>query len=94
MGEAGTDDAECHMTVVSIGKRLAGSIKCVRLWDESCLMPVLMYGSEAMIGKKAVQMGNLRGLLGFRRADKVLDAQIWLCSVIKRINERIDGVLG
>ena len=41
-------------------------------------MPVLMYGSEAMIWKekeksriRAVQIDNLRGLLGIRRMDKV-----------------------
>ena len=38
-------------------------------------MPVLMYGGETMIQEKkrsrirAVQMDNLRGLLGFRRMD-------------------------
>ena len=41
-----------------------------------------MYGSEAMLWKvkerssfKAVQMENLKGLLGIRRMDRVLNAQ-------------------
>ena len=45
-------------------------------------MSVLMYGSETMIWKKdrsrvrAVQMDNLRGLLGIKRMDRVLNARI------------------
>ena len=50
-----------------------------------------MYGSEAMLWKekersriRAVQMDNLRGLLGVRRMDRVLNAQIReLCRVTK-----------
>ena len=65
-------------------------------------MPVLIYGSETMIWKenersriRAVQMDNLRGLLGIRRMDKVLNAWIReLCGVTKAMDERIDeGVL-
>ena len=42
----------------------------------------------------AVQMGNLRGLLGIRRMDKILNALIReLCGVTKGRDERIDGVL-
>ena len=54
------------------------------------LMPLLMYGSETMIWKKersrirTVQMDNLRSLLGIRKMDKVLNAQIReLCGVMK-----------
>ena len=45
-------------------------------------MPVIMYGNETKIWKKekstirAVQIGNLRGLLGIRRMDKVPNARI------------------
>ena len=46
-------------------------------------MPILIYGSEAMIWKEkerarisAVQMDNLRGLLGIRMMDKVPNAWI------------------
>ena len=40
---------------------------------------------------KAVQMDNLRGLLGIRRMDGVLNAWIReLCGVTKGVDERID----
>ena len=44
---------------------------------------------------KSVQMGNLRGLLGIRRMDRILNARInELCGVRKGLDERIDeGVL-
>ena len=68
----------------------------------SCKFLVLMYGSETMIWKekersriRAVQMDNLRGLLGIRKRDKVPIAWIRvLCGVTKGVDERIDeGVL-
>ena len=43
---------------------------------------LLVYGSETMLWKemrfriRAVQIDNLRGLLGIRRMDKVLNARI------------------
>ena len=42
-----------------------------------------------------VQMDNLRGFLGIRMMDRVLNVQIWeLCRVKKGLDERIDeGVL-
>ena len=44
---------------------------------------------------RAVQMDNLRGLLGIRRMDRVPNARIReLCGVRKGLDERIDeGVL-
>ena len=69
---------------------------------ELLLVLVLTYGNETMIWRKeersrirAVQMDNLRGLLGIRRMDKVLNAQIrQLCGVMKGVDEKIDeGVL-
>ena len=37
-------------------------------------------------------MDNLRGLVGIRRMDKVLNAQIReLCGMTKGVDERIDG---
>ena len=44
---------------------------------------------------RAVQMDNLRGLLGIRGMDRVLNARIReLCGVRKSLDERIDeGVL-
>ena len=57
-----------------------------------------MYGNEAMLhGRRrrarirAVQMDNLRGLLGIRRMDRVPNKLIReLCGVTKRVDERID----
>ena len=61
---------------------------------ETLLVPVLilMYGSETMLWKekerskvKAVQMDNLKGLLGFRRMDMVPNAQIRELCIVKRV---------
>ena len=60
-----------------------------------------MYGSETMLWKekkisrnRAVQMDNLRGLVGIRRMDRVPIAQIKeLCGVTKGLDERIDEVV-
>ena len=47
----------------------------VRVLHETLLVPVLMYGNETLWKEKersrisAVQMDNLRGLLGIRRMD-------------------------
>ena len=66
------------------------------------MVPVLMYGSGTMICSekersriKAVQIDNLRNLLGIRRRDKVLNSRIrQLCGVTKDMDETIDeGVL-
>ena len=77
-------------------------LEYARVLHESLLVPVLMYDNEKMIWRKkeksrirAVQMDNLRGLLGIWRMDKVLNAwirQLWL--VLKDLDENIDeGVL-
>ena len=60
-------------------------------------MPVLMYGSEMLWKERsrvrAVQMDTLRGLLGIRRIDRILNAWIReLCGVRKGLDERIDEV--
>ena len=60
-----------------------------------------MYGEKVIWKKKerssirAVQMDSLRGLLGIRRMDKVLNARIReLCAVMKGVEEKIEeGVL-
>ena len=60
-----------------------------------------MYDSETMLWKeersriRAEQMDNLRGLLGIRRMDRVLNARIReLCGVMKGVDKRIgEGVL-
>ena len=58
-------------------------LECARVLLESLLVPVLMYGSETMLWKKregsrvrAVQMDNLRGLLGIKRMDMVPNSRI------------------
>ena len=50
--------------------------ECARVLFEILLVPVLTYDSKTMLWKekersriRAVQMGNLRGLLGIRRRD-------------------------
>ena len=59
MDESGTAGAECSREVVS-GRRVAGAIRslinardfqleCARVLHETFLVPVLMYGSEAML---------------------------------------------
>ena len=65
---------------------------------ESLLLPVLTYGSETMIWRekersriRAVQMDNLRSVLGIRRMDKVPNAPIrQLCGVTKDVDEKIE----
>ena len=58
-------------------------LQCARVLNETLLVPVLIYGSETMLWKKkersrimAVQMYNLRGLLGIKRMDRVPNARI------------------
>ena len=73
-------------------------LDCAKVLHESFLVSVLTYGSETMIwrGKDksrywALQMDNLRGLLGIRRMDKDPNAQIrQLCGVTKSVDEKID----
>ena len=63
----------------------------VLVLDKTLLIPVLTYGSETMLWKekersriKAVQMDNLRDLLGIRRMNRVPNQQIKeLCRVTK-----------
>ena len=57
-------------------------LECARFLDESLLVPDLMCGSERMLWKvgrsgiRAVQMENLRGLIGIRRMDRVLNTWV------------------
>ena len=62
----------------------------VRLLHEVLLVPVLLYSSATIWREKegfrikAVQIDNLRGLLGIRRMDRILNVQIKkLCGVVK-----------
>ena len=71
----------------------------VLVLHESLLVSVLIHDSEKMLWKdksriRAVQMDNLRRLLGIRRMDRVPNAQIReLCRVTKGVNEMIDECL-
>ena len=73
------------------GRRVLGAIRplvntkdlqleCVRILHETLLLPVLMYESEVMEKEisriRALQMDNLRGLLGIRTMDRNLNAWI------------------
>ena len=61
------------------------------------LVPVFTYGTETIIwGEKersrisTVQMDNLRGLLGIRRMDWIMNARIReLCGVMKSLDKKI-----
>ena len=63
-----------------------------------CWCSILTYDSEKMICRekersriRAVQMDNLRGLLGIRRINKVPNAWIrQMCGVTKGVDEKID----
>ena len=78
LDKSGTDGAKFSRKVVS-GRRVAVTIRSLvkaRVLHEHFVVPVLMYGSETMLWKeeersrtRAVQMDNLRDLLGIRRMD-------------------------
>ena len=69
----------------------------VLVLHETLLVPVIMYVYETMLWKKkersrirAVQMDNLRELLGIRRINRVPNARIReLCRVKKGLDERM-----
>ena len=66
-------------------------LECDRVLHETLLLPVLMYGNETMLWSekersrmRAVQVDNLRRLLGIRRLDRVPNARVReLCGVRK-----------
>ena len=69
-------------------------LECARVLHDTLLVHVLMYDRETMLWRekersrvRAVQMDNLRGLLGIRRMDIVLNAQIReLCELRKGLD--------
>ena len=81
LDESGTDGTECSKKVASV-RRIAGAIRfLVNARDLKLWLPVLMYGSETMLLMekersriRAVQMDNLKRLLGIRRMNRVLNA--------------------
>ena len=72
--------------------------RCARVLHGTLIVPILMYGSDTMLWQekersrvRAVQMDNLKRLLGIRRTNRVPNAPIReLCGVRKGQNERID----
>ena len=66
---------------------------------ETLLVPALMYDNETILWKekemsriRAVQMDNLRSLLGVRRMERIPNARIReSCGVTKGADERIDA---
>ena len=77
------------------------SMECTRVLHESMLVQTLLYGSEITVWYEkyrsrvqAVQMDNLRSVLGVRRIDRMRNERIReLCGVEKGINERINESL-
>ena len=92
---SGTVDGDCRMKVSSGGRGTSArslQLECVSVLHEpSFLVSIPIYNSEIMIKKekerfrvRAVQMDNLRGLLGTSRIDKASNACIReLCEVMK-----------
>ena len=82
LDDSGTDEAECCRNVASgrrvagairsLVKARGLQLEWARVLHETLFMPFRMYSNETMIWKKeksrvrAVQMDNLRGLLGIR----------------------------
>ena len=107
MDESGTESAECYRKEASAGaiRSLANArglqFECARVLHYELLVPVLLYGSETMKWRekkrsriKHVQTENLRGLLGIRRMDRVLN--VWIRElhlVTKGVNEMIDELV-
>ena len=68
-------------------------LECTRVFYETLLVPVITYGSETMLWKenersrvRAVQIDNLRGLLGIRRMKGLMKA-FYGGSATVRMNE-------
>ena len=92
LDEVGTHEAECRRKVESGVRAAGAirsqvdtrglQLECARVLNESLLLPVLLYRTKTMIWKKersrirAVQMDNLRGLLGIRRLGGWIKSQM------------------
>ena len=74
------------------------SQNCAKILHEKMLVPTLLYGSECMVWKpkerwkiQAVQMDNLRGMLGVKRVDKMKNEEIRRkFGIEKGVNELIN----
>ena len=108
LNESGTDEVECRRKAAN-GRRVGSVIRslvnvrglqleCARVFHETLLVSVLIYGSEMMIWKeegrsriRAVQMDKIRSLLGIKRMDRVPNPRIReLCGVAKGVDESIE----
>ena len=64
---------------------------CHCLYQFLCIVTRLIWKEKERPNNRVVQMDNLRGLLGIRRMDKVLNAWIReLCRMTKRVDKRIN----
>ena len=94
-----------HRKIAS-GRKIGGVIRSLgnakghsfRVLHKVLFMPVQLYENEIMIWRekkswiRAVQMDNLRGLLGVRRMNRVPNA--WnrkLCGIVKRLRKLFSG---
>ena len=75
-------------------------LDCAMVLQEALLVPVLLYTSKTIISRenegsrfRAIQMKNLRGLLGIRRMDKVPNTWIEVGGVTKEMDENIDEIV-
>jgi hypothetical protein len=83
--------------ITTMGNAKNLNLECLKRLHECMLVPVLMFGSEVMVWSQknisrvqAVQMDNLRGVLGVRKVDKMRNEYIReLCGIEKGVIERI-----
>ena len=103
MAEAGKDEEECrkkmgiglHVLLGFLDNVRGLQLECARVLHELLLVSVFMYGSDTLIRREkkrsmisAVQTDNLRGLLGFKRMDKVSNAWVseeWTDGLMKAL---------
>ena len=103
MGQNAVKRRRVADTIRSLVNARDFQLEYARVLRQTLLVPVLMYGSETELWKekensrvRAVQMDNLKSLIGIRRMDRAPNARIRkLCGVKKGLDESIDeGVHG
>ena len=82
LDESGTDKSECHMKVPN-GRKVAGAIRSLANarglqldWAMELHVYLAVYREKERSRIRAVQMDDLKGLLGIKRMHKVLNAQM------------------